>query len=36
MGGPRFLFRLAGSHCDVVFHGSEQFHVRNNLGARYL
>ena len=33
MGGPRFLFRLAGSHCDVVFHGSEEFHVRNNLAA---
>jgi len=34
--GPRFLFRPAGSHCDVVFHGSDPFHVRNNLGARYV
>ena len=33
---PRFLFRLAGSHCDVIFEGSDSFHVNNHLGARYL
>lgn len=33
---PRFLFRPAGSHCDVIFDGSDLFHVRNKLGARYL
>jgi hypothetical protein len=35
-GMRRFLFRPAGSHCEVVFNGSQAFHVRNNLGARYL
>ena len=34
--GPRFLFRPAGTHCDVIFHGGEGFHVNNHLGARYL
>jgi hypothetical protein len=33
---PRFSFRPAGSHCEVVFEGSDPFYVRNNLGARYL
>ena len=33
---PAFLFRPAGSHCEVVFEGSDPFYVRNNLGARYL
>src|ERR1039457_6346373 len=33
---PRFLFRLAGSHCDVIFEGSDSYHVNNHLGARYL
>jgi hypothetical protein len=33
---PRFLFRPAGSHCEVVFEGTDPFYVRNNLGARYL
>lgn len=35
-GTPRFLFRPAGSHCDVIFDGSELFHVRNKLGAKYM
>jgi hypothetical protein len=33
---PRFVFRPAGSHCEVVFEGSDPFYVRNNLGAKYL
>ncbi len=32
----RFLFRPAGSMCDVVFDGSTGFHVKNTDGAKYL
>jgi hypothetical protein len=32
----RFLFRRAGSHWDVVFDGSEIFHLEHTVGARYV
>jgi hypothetical protein len=35
-GGPRFLFRKAGSFWDVVFDGGEMLHLRDAVGARYL
>jgi hypothetical protein len=35
-GRARFLFRRAGSYWDVVFEGGRPFHLKGNLGARYL
>ena len=32
----RFVFRQAGSMCEVVFDGCPEFHVENTLGAKYL
>ncbi len=32
----RYSFRLAGSVCDIVFNGSEVFHLNNTDGAKYL
>lgn len=32
---PRYLFRRAGSHWDVLLHGGERFHVEDSAGARY-
>jgi hypothetical protein len=33
---PKFEFRKAGSHWDVVFDGSETFHLPDKLGAKYI
>jgi hypothetical protein len=32
----RFAFRKAGSHWDVVFDGSNTFHLPDKLGTRYI
>ena len=32
----RYNFRQAGSMCDIVFDGSEVFHLNNTDGAKYL
>lgn len=32
----RYSFRLAGSMCDIVFNGSDVFHLNNTDGAKYL
>ena len=32
----KFLFRQAGSICQVVFEESPVFHIENTLGAKYL
>ncbi len=33
---PKFVFRKAGSHWDVVFDGSETFHLPDKLGTEYI
>ena len=33
---PKFVFRKAGSHWDVVFDGSETFHLPDKLGTQYI
>jgi len=33
---PKFVFRKAGSHWDVVFDGSETFHLLDKLGTQYI
>ena len=32
----RYVFRQAGSMCDIVFDGSRVFHLNNTDGAKYL
>lgn len=32
----RNVFRRAGSHWDVVFNGSDEFHLEHTVGARYV
>lgn len=36
VAAPRFVFRRAGSHWDVVFDGGDPFHLEDSLGVRYL
>jgi hypothetical protein len=33
---PKFEFRKAGSHWDVIYDGSETFHLPDKLGAKYI